>query len=60
MNDPFDDWRNRWSQLFISDGKWQIVVPTNDGTVGKRPWHWWNPAHLARRVIHELWVRKYW
>jgi len=61
MSEPmFDDWRNRYSQLFKVDGKWVIYVPTNDGTVDYRPWHWWNPAHLVRRVIHLRWVRKYW
>ena len=56
----FDDWRNRYSRLFLSDGKWRIYVPSTDGTVHSKPWHWWNPAHLVRRVIHLLWVRKYW
>jgi hypothetical protein len=58
----FDDWRYRYSRLYQSAGKWRffVNVEANGFTTESKPWHWWNPAHLVRRVIHLLWVRKYW
>lgn len=56
----FDDWRNRYSQLFLSDGKWRILIHSDDGNVHSKRWRWWNPAHLVRMGLHWLWVRRYW
>ena len=60
-HDIFDDWRYRYSQLYLSDGKWYVWVKEDDNTWRiSRRWRWWNPLDLARMGIHWLWVRRYW
>ena len=60
VDDIFDDWRWRYSRLFLSGGKWRVHVTKSDGTRGSRRWHWWSLGDLMRMGMHWLWVRKYW
>jgi hypothetical protein len=57
----FDDWRYRYSKMYLAGDGWRYFAGYDrNGVRISKPWHWWNPAHLVRRVIHLLWVRKYW
>lgn len=59
--DPFCDWRYRYSRLFERESDGAIgVFPANGPDTAWRPWRWWRPDDLARRVLNAWWIRRYW